>query len=56
MNLPIERTIDDLGRIVLPRELRKELGWGVGDKLSISRTDNTINMELSKKKEELSHD
>jgi transcriptional pleiotropic regulator of transition state genes len=30
------RKVDDLGRIVLPSELRKSLGIGVGDRLAIS--------------------
>ena len=43
MKLPIERTIDDLGRVILPRELREELGWNAGDKLTIYRTELDLN-------------
>lgn len=32
----IARRIDDLGRIVIPMELRKSLGWREGDLIDIS--------------------
>lgn len=36
------RRIDDLGRVVIPRELRKMLGIREGDPLNIQVTDNAI--------------
>ena len=38
----IERKLDELGRIVLPNEMRKALDIHDGDKLTISRVGNTI--------------
>ena len=35
------RTVDELGRIVLPNELRKEPGWGTGAKVSVFYVDKT---------------
>jgi len=29
------RKIDELGRIVLPSELRKQPGWGTGEKVAV---------------------
>ena len=36
------RTIDELGRINLPRDLRLKLGWETGTALSIYLKDDTI--------------
>lgn len=36
------RHIDDLGRLVIPKEMRKRLGWNIGDLIDISMQDNTI--------------
>ena len=33
---PTVRRLDDLGRIVIPDELRAELGWHAGDQLEIA--------------------
>ena len=41
--------IDELGRIVLPRELRKKLGWSLRDTLLLRIDDDTIILKLSKK-------
>jgi transcriptional pleiotropic regulator of transition state genes len=38
----IVRRIDDLGRIVLPMEMRRTLGIGVKDPLSITIEDDRI--------------
>ena len=44
------RTIDELGRIVLPIEVRKKLGWEMKDKLSISYADNNaVVLQLAEK-------
>ena len=36
------RHIDDLGRIVIPKEMRKRLGWNIGDLIDISMNGTTI--------------
>jgi len=33
------RKVDELGRIVLPREVRSKLGWGTGDSVSLYYVD-----------------
>ena len=44
------RHIDELGRIVLPIEVRKKLNWQFKDSISISYTnENTVIMQLSSK-------
>lgn len=40
--LGVARKIDSLGRIVLPAELRRRLGIGVGDYLDISVEDDSV--------------
>ena len=35
------RTIDELGRIVLPSELRKEPGWDTDDKVAVYYVNET---------------
>ena len=47
MNEPIIRTIDELGRIVVPGVWRAALGWGKGTKVAINLVSNTLTMELS---------
>ena len=32
-------TIDEMGRILIPAELRSMLGWEIGDKISMHYTD-----------------
>jgi len=34
--------MDDLGRIVIPRDIREAFGWGDGTKLEITITDITV--------------
>ena len=47
------RTIDELGRVVLPSELRKNAGWGEGSTVSIYHADkNTIILQLIEKPEQ----
>ena len=36
------RPIDQLGRIVIPMEIRRQLGWEAGTELDIIGTDNGI--------------
>ena len=52
MNLNVTRTIDDLGRLNLPTELRKMQDWGIGDEINLSCQDDTIVLKLSKRREE----
>ena len=42
--------IDDLGRLLMPNELRNELGWETGDTLSLCRLKDTVVVSLEKKK------
>lgn len=46
----IERAIDQLGRIVIPRELRRTLGIENGDALEITATDQGILLRPTKAK------
>ena len=41
----VERKVDELGRIVLPIELRKQLGISEKDKLQISIEGNRITLQ-----------
>ena len=44
------RTIDELGRIVLPSEIRVKFGWGERDKLNMYYVDNnTLMLQLVEK-------
>jgi len=43
------RKIDDVGRIVLPRDLRQQLGWDSGDTLSFDIADDKITLRLLEK-------
>ena len=45
MNDMIIRTIDDLGRINIPKELRRKLEWSVGEEIAITSSDDTITLE-----------
>ena len=40
--MAIERKVDDLGRVVLPKEMRDSLGIESNDKVSIEREGNKI--------------
>ena len=44
----IERTIDELGRIVLPKEFRAELGWEINDKILVTITETGLFLEKDK--------
>jgi transcriptional pleiotropic regulator of transition state genes len=44
------RKIDELGRIVIPAELRSHFGWGERDTLAFQCADsNTLTLQLSEK-------
>ena len=38
----VTRPMDDLGRIVIPRDIREAFGWGDGTKLEITISDVTV--------------
>lgn len=40
--ITITKKIDDLGRIAIPRDLRRSLQWMGGDEIEIVQNDNTI--------------
>ncbi|MCL2527613.1 MAG: AbrB/MazE/SpoVT family DNA-binding domain-containing protein [Defluviitaleaceae bacterium] len=42
------RTIDELGRIAIPTEIRKEKGWEIGTKITICAYDDAVVLEESK--------
>ena len=48
LSLGIERTIDDLGRIVLPKEMRDKLKFKKNQKVNIKLFKNHIQIEKSK--------
>ena len=42
--------IDDLGRVLLPSDVRKKLGWKIGDTVSMCQLDaNTLILQLTEK-------
>ena len=36
------RSMDDLGRIVIPGDIRESFGWGTGTKLEVTISDITV--------------
>ncbi len=38
----VVRQIDELGRVVIPRDMRRELGLSCGDKITFQSDDNKI--------------
>ncbi|MCL2578651.1 MAG: AbrB/MazE/SpoVT family DNA-binding domain-containing protein [Oscillospiraceae bacterium] len=38
----IDRSMDDLGRVVIPRDIREEFGWGAGTKLEVVIKDVSV--------------
>jgi len=49
MTEQFEHRIDDLGRILLPAELRKYLNWDKGDVLSIHQENGNVILTLTEK-------
>jgi AbrB family looped-hinge helix DNA binding protein len=46
----VTRTLDELGRIVIPKEIRAKLGWGERDTFTFHCTDNgTLTLQLAEK-------
>ena len=43
------RKIDELGRVVLPSELRKKLQWDTGDSVSVIEKDGDVIFKLFEK-------
>ena len=41
--------IDDLGRVLLPKELRTEMCWDIGDTLSLSRVSGAVVISLEER-------
>ena len=52
INTEVVRRIDDLGRVVIPKSVRKELGIVEGDPLVIKVKDGEICLKLYIVKEE----
>jgi len=50
MRLEFSHKIDDLGRILIPAELRNSLGWVKGDTITLNYTNGLV--VLSKKERE----
>ena len=48
-NNGIVRRIDDLGRVVIPKEIRRNMGLNDGDALEISYTNGTVSIRKYKK-------
>ena len=51
MEQPTVKTIDELGRVILPGKLMQKLGWGQGDELTFSNTSRAIVLSLSRRHE-----
>ena len=49
MNFTVERKIDKLGRIVIPKDFRKALGVDIDTEVSIRLTDGVIMITPSKR-------
>ena len=45
MEPEITRIIDELGRVIVPTELREELGWSLRDVIEFYREGDTIVMK-----------
>jgi len=46
MTQQCKQRLDDLGRVLLPTELRNYLNWNKGDVLSISQESGKVILEL----------
>ncbi len=51
MSRGIKRKVDELGRIVIPMEIRKRLNINIGTKLNIEQETNKIIITVNKDKE-----
>jgi len=38
----VTRSMDDLGRVVIPGDIRETLGWGTGTRLEVEISDITV--------------
>ena len=43
----IVRRLDDIGRVVIPMEMRRQLGWAPGAPLDIVPTENGVLVRMS---------
>lgn len=41
-NIPVVRRMDDLGRVVIPKEIRQRLNINIGDALAVSSDDKCV--------------
>jgi len=46
------RTVDELGRVVLPKNFRQSQGWGEGTKIAIYQDQETLIIKLADRQEE----
>ena len=53
MTPEITRTVDELGRISIPRDLLKELGWHGRSKIEISLKGDTLVLRAAKESGEV---
>ena len=42
MEFVVERTIDELGRIIVPKEARQAIGWDIGTKIAVYVHNDTL--------------
>ena len=47
------RSMDDLGRVVIPGDIREALGWGNGTKLEVTISDVTVKTVVIRERETL---
>lgn len=45
MEAQVVRKLDELGRILLPAEMRNELGWGMSSKIAMTKVEKGIVLE-----------
>ena len=50
------RTVDELGRVVLPKNFRQSQGWEEGTKIAIYQDQETLIIKLADRQEEPDND
>lgn len=48
MNLKIVRKLDELGRIVLPQDFRKDLSWSAETRIAITKQGSQLILQADK--------